>query len=74
MELAGHVASTGRTEMFVELRVGKPDGNRSLVRYRPQWEDNMKNLMINMMELSGLVLSDSRQKRVAASCKHCNED
>ena len=53
--LEGHVAFTGRTEMRLGLRVGKTEGNRSRVIYRPKWEGSMKNVMRNRMEAPGLV-------------------
>jgi hypothetical protein len=51
----GHVAFTGKTELRVGLRVGKTEENRSLVIYRPKWEDNVRHVMRNGMEAPGLV-------------------
>ena len=45
--------------MLVGLRVGKIEGNRSLVIYRPKWEGSMRNVMRNRMEAPGLVWSGS---------------
>jgi hypothetical protein len=44
-----------REDMRVGLRMGKTEGNRSLVIYRPKWERSMKNVMRNRMEAPGLV-------------------
>jgi hypothetical protein len=38
---AGHVARTGRGEVFTVL-VGRLEGKRSLRRHRRRWEDNVK--------------------------------
>jgi hypothetical protein len=42
MKLAGNVASTGEKLEEYRVLVGKPEGNKQLVRHRSRWEDNIK--------------------------------
>jgi hypothetical protein len=38
----GHVAHTGEKRKAYRVLVGKPEGKRSLWRFRHRWEDNIK--------------------------------
>jgi hypothetical protein len=42
MRWAGHVAGMGEDRSVHRVRVGKPEGKRSLRRPRGRWEDNIK--------------------------------
>ena len=42
MRWAGHVARMGEGRGVYRVLVGKPEGNRTLVRPKRRWEDNIK--------------------------------
>jgi hypothetical protein len=42
MRWAGHVARMGEERKVYKVLVGKPEGNRSLVRPRRRWEDGIR--------------------------------
>jgi hypothetical protein len=42
MRWAGHVAYMGEVRGAYNILVGKPEGRRTLGRFRRRWEDNMK--------------------------------
>jgi len=42
MRWAGHVERMGESRGVYRILVGKPEGNRPLVRPRRRWEDNIK--------------------------------
>jgi len=42
MRWAGHVARMGEKRGAYRVLVGKPEGNKSLGRYRRRWKDNIK--------------------------------
>jgi hypothetical protein len=48
MRWAGHVARMGEKRKAYRILVGKPEGNRLLLRFRLRWEDNIK------MDLRGI--------------------
>jgi hypothetical protein len=39
---AGHIAGTGERKGVYRALVEKPEGRRSLERFRRRWEDNIK--------------------------------
>jgi hypothetical protein len=39
---AGHVARRGETRNAYKILLGKPEGNRPLIRPRRRWVDNVK--------------------------------
>jgi hypothetical protein len=48
MRWAGHVARMGEGRNIYRLLMGKPEGNRPLIRPRHRWEDGMK---MDLMEI-----------------------
>ena len=67
MRWAGHVVCTGERRVAYGTLVGKPE-ERSLVRPKRKWKDNIKMALREMGWGHGLYRSASGQKQVAGSC------
>jgi hypothetical protein len=54
MGWVGHAARMGEGRGVCRVLVGKPEGNRRLVRHRCRWEDNIKMDLQEMRRAHGL--------------------